>query len=129
MTETLTDYSVRIAWHGPEDKPLYKALLVSPSLAASITNEPFWNYAVIGAEEFRRLFDAMASRPAHPLVPDPYQPDGPEYYAEIRVDGYVYHSSLGFDQTTGTALKQLAAALEPDHRRPIQDILVRIGQA
>ena len=125
----VTDYSVRVAWHGPEDKPFYKALLVSPSRAASIANEPFWNYAVISAEEFRSLFAALASQPRYPLVPGPYQPDGPEYYVEIKADGQMYHCSLGFDQATGTGLRQVAAALEPDHRQPIQDILVRIGQA
>ena len=129
LPHDVTNYSVRIAWHGPEDKPFYKALLVSLSRAASIANEPFWNYAVISTEEFRRLLDALASQPEHPLVPRPYQPDGPEYYVEIKVDGQIYHSSLGFDQATGTVLRQAAAALEPDHRQPIQDILVRIGQA
>lgn len=125
----VSDYSVCIAWHGPEDKPFYKALLVSPSLAASIANEPFWNYAVISTEEFRRLLDAVTSQPGHPLVPGPYQPDGPEYYVEIKADRQKYHSSLGFDQATRTILRQVAAALEPDHRQPIQNILVRIGQA
>jgi len=125
----ISDYSVRIAWHGPEDKPFYKALLVSPSQAASITKEPFWNYAVISSEEFIRLFGAAASQPGHPLVPGPYRPDGPEYYVEIKADGRTYHSSLGFDEATGTALRQVAAALEPDHRQPIQNILARIGQA
>lgn len=125
----VTDYSVRIAWHGPEDKPFYKALLLSPSRSASIANEHFWNYAVISTEEFRRVLDAVASQPGHPLAPGPYQPDGPEYYVEIKAGGQMYHSSLGFDQATVTVLRQVAAVLEPDHRQPIQDILIRIGQA
>jgi len=124
----VSEYSVRIAWHGPQDKPFYNALLVSPSRAALIMNEPFWNYAVIGTAEFRRLVDALAFRPGYPLMPGPYQPDGPEYYVEIKADGQMYHSSLGFDQAAGTVLRQVAAALEPDHRQPIQTILVRIGQ-
>lgn len=125
----VADFTVRIAWHGPEDKPFYRALLVSPSRASSITNQPFWNYVVISAEEFTRLADVLTSQPGHPLVPGPYQPDGPEYYVEIEADRHTYHSSLGFDQATGTVLRRIAAALEPDHRRPIQDILVRIGQS
>ena len=129
LLSDVTDYSVRVAWHGPEDKPFYKALLISPSRAALIANEPFWNYAVISSEEFGRLLEAVASQPRHPLVPGPYQPDGPEYYVEIKADGQMCHSSLGFDQATETVLRQVTAALEPDHRQPIQNILVRIGQA
>ena len=123
-----TDYSVCIAWHGPEDKPFYKALLISPSRASSISSEPFWNHAVISPDEFRRLLDALASRQGHALVPGPFRPDGPEYYVEIEVDGQTFHSSLGFDHGTREVLRHMAAALEPDHRKPIEDILVRIGQ-
>jgi hypothetical protein len=124
----VSNYSVLIAWHGPEDKPFYRALLVSSTRTSSIANEPFWNYAVISPEEFARVVDVLTSQPEHPLVPGPYQPDGPEYYVEIEVDRQTYHSSLGFDQATGAVLRQMAAALEPGHRQPIQAILVRIGQ-
>jgi hypothetical protein len=101
---------------------------VSPSRASSISDEPFWNYAVIGHDEFRRLLDAMASRRGQALVPGPYRPDGPEYYVEIEIDRQIFHLSLGFDHGTRETLRHMAAALEPDHRKPILDILVRIGQ-
>jgi hypothetical protein len=125
----VTDYSVRIAWHGPEDKPYYKALLVSPSGAKSIAYEPFWNSAVISTAELGRLLDALASPPGPPIASGPYAPDGPGYYVEITGDGLVYHASLGLDQATGEVLRHVAAALEPDHRQPVRAILARIGEA
>lgn len=129
LNPDVTGWVVRIAWHGPEDKPFYKALLVSPSRTLSTGREPFWGYAEISAEEFHRLLDALASWPGHSILPGPYRPDGAEYYVEIEADGQTYHRSLGFDHDIGAVLKHVAAALEPDHRRPIEDILVRIGQA
>jgi len=123
------DFSVLIAWHGPEDKPFYRALLVSPSRVSLITNQPFWNYAVISVKEFAKLVDVLKKQRRHPLIAGSHQPDGAEYYVEIEADQQTYHCSLGFDQATGRVLKQMAAVLEPAHRRPIKDILVRIGQS
>jgi len=123
------DFSVLIAWHGPEDKPFYRALLVSPSRVSLITNQPFWNYAVISVKEFAKLVDVLKKQRRHPLIAGSHQPDGAEYYVEIEADQQTYHCSLGFDQATGRVLRQMAAVLEPAHRQPIKDILVRIGQS
>ena len=124
----VADYSLLIAWHGPEDKPFYRALLVSPSRASLITNQPFWGYAVISAEEFVRLVGILEAQ-RRPLVAGPYRPNGAEYYVEIEVVQQVYHCSLGFGQETRMVLAQLAAALEPAHQQSIQDIVARISQA
>jgi hypothetical protein len=102
---------------------------VSPSRAALIADEPFWGYAVISTEELGRLLDALASPPGWPLAAGPYRPDGPGYYAEVDADGRLHHCALGSVETTGAVLRRVAAALEPDHRPPVTDILARLGQS
>jgi hypothetical protein len=129
MSGEVSDFRLLIAWHGPEDKPFYKALLVSPSRIASIARRPFWNHAVIGAAEFARIAEVLRTAEAHPLTAGPYRPEGTGYYVEMEADRRTYHCSLGLDESTGSMLRQMAAALEPDHRQPIQAILTRIGQA
>jgi hypothetical protein len=124
-----TDFAAVIAWRGIEDKPFYRAKLVSASRAATAQAQPFWGTAVIDAAEFARL--AAVLRDAGVLLsPGPDAAGGVnEYYVEIQADGEQYSGSLGFDRNTSTTLDRLAGALEPAHRTPIQDIIARIQAA
>jgi hypothetical protein len=49
------EYAVLIAWNGPQDKPYYRALLVSASLAEAVRGNPFVKAAAIAADELRRV--------------------------------------------------------------------------
>lgn len=121
-----TDFSVVIAWSGAEDKPFYKAMLVSPSRASQVSNEPFWGYAVISPEEFDRVIEVLRNHQRN-LAPGRYGGEGPEYYVEVEASSGTYHCSLGFDPETFAILHELANALEMVNRKPIQDIINRVG--
>ncbi len=121
-------FSVLIAWSGPEDKPFYRALLVSASQAALIDHQSFWGYAVISEEELDRLISVLAAH-GRTLKPGAYAGAGPEYYVELRRDGQAAHCSIGFDREMLEILTRMADALAEAHRQPIRDIVARIRSA
>jgi len=121
------DFSVLIAWNGPEDKPFYRALLVSASQAALIDRKPFWGYAIISAAELQQLIDVLIAHGRAPTA-GPYTGAGSEYYVEIQIGREVTHYSLGFDRETLQILMQMADALAA-HQQPLQDIVTRIKPA
>ena len=121
-----SDFSVLVAYSGPEDKPFYRARLVSASRASLIEAEPFWGYAVIGPGEFKRLVGLLSSHDRE-LLPGPHPAEKDEYYVEIDAGGDVFYCSLGFEQATVSILNQVANVLEVDNRKPILDIISRLG--
>lgn len=123
---SLDDFAVLIGWSGPEDKPLYRALLVSPAREAQIERKPFWGYAVISERELDRLTDALAAQGC-PATAGPYTGEGSEYYVEIERAGATTSYALGFDSDTAASLRAIAAALDADHREPVEAIIARIG--
>lgn len=123
---SLDDFAVLIAWSGPEDKPLYRALLVSPARAAQIDRKPFWGYAVIDERELDRLTDALAAQDCLATA-GPYTGAGPEYYVEIERGGTTTSYALGCDDGTVATLQAIAAALDVEHREPVEAIIARIN--
>lgn len=122
------DFSVLIAWSGPEDKPFYRALLVSASRSGLIDHQPFWGYAIISRPELNQLI-AVLQTDGCAEAPGRYTGTGPEYYVEIERAEQVDHYALGFDRQTQTILARLAAVLAADHRQPIEQIATRISSA
>lgn len=124
--ENATDFSVLIAWKGAEDKPFYKALLVSPSRSSEVGNKSFWGYAVISREEFGKVV-AVLRNSQEGLSSGGYDGEGPEYYVEIEAGDSKSHCSLGFEQETVKILNEVADALEASNRKPVRDVINRIS--
>lgn len=125
LLKDITDFSVLVAWNGAEDKPFYKALLVSQSHSALIGSEPFWGYAVISTNEYNRLIDALKVT-QRKFLPGLHYTEISEYYVEIQTGTQAYYCSLGFDQSTIATLDQMANALETANQKPLLDIVSRI---
>jgi hypothetical protein len=121
-----TEFVVVIAWNGPEDKPYYKAMLVSESRASDCRNEPFWGCSAITTAEFGKLLEVLNTHSLR-LLRGAYQKTISEYYLTIETDSRQYYCSLGHDKTTVQVLEGMAGALEASNRKPIVDIIVRIG--
>jgi hypothetical protein len=121
-----SNFSVLIAWKGAEDKPYYRALLVSATRATLIDNKPFWGYAVISSVEFDRVMDILEGQNLN-LIKGTHQGNEPEYYLEVDTNGEKYYRSLGFDRNNPEILIQLAKALEAANQKPILDIVARIS--
>jgi hypothetical protein len=119
------DFVVRIRWAGDEDKPFYKALLVSAS-RASLGNklDPFWVCAVISKQEFDDVLAALESS-AVTFCPGSFPRWDPQYVAELEGGGEVVHGALGADSRTLGVLESVAKAVRWQHRDPIQRILAR----
>jgi hypothetical protein len=122
------DFTLVVAWSGPEDKPFYRALLASQSRSSEIKNEPFWGYAVIGKKEFAGILDVLQNSKVA-CAEGPFVQGKPTYYVEIRSGDSVCHCLLGFDQSTLDVLGKIAGALEEANRKPILDIVDRISRS
>ncbi|HEY6110960.1 MAG TPA: hypothetical protein VIV62_00445 [Chthoniobacterales bacterium] len=122
------DFRVSIAWEGAEDKPFYKALLVSASWAMELENLPqFWAGSVITEGELRRIVVAAT---AHGFTwcegSSSQQAQG--YVVRIQEAQHLAHVEFGFGPQTLQALRAIEAALLPDHRQPIRWIVERIAK-
>jgi hypothetical protein len=125
---TATNFSILIGYSGPEDKPFYRALLVSPSRSAQIRQDPFWHFAVISAAELEKF--VVHLQQTHKLLPGPHPASaGSDYYVEIDVEGQKFHCSLGFDFKTEEFLQQLMGGLESKNHPAITSILDRARAA
>jgi hypothetical protein len=52
-----------------------------------------------------------------------------EYFVEVKAGAQAFSCALGATKSTIDTLKQLAGALEPANRKPIQDIITRVTAA
>jgi hypothetical protein len=120
-------FTVRLDWHGAEDKPFYRALLVSPSRASSIAQLPsaFWGGAVITPDELDAL-EKVLQQHTPGLTAGKYSGQGDEYFVEIEVDGHLRHVSLGSEAQAVSTIEALSQALDEGHRKPLGDVVVRL---
>jgi hypothetical protein len=124
VTET-DDFRVSITWLGAEDKPFYKALLVSASRAAELQTLPhFWTGSVITGEELRRIIVAAQAH-GFTWYEGPSSQSALGYVACIEEAQRVTHTELGVGPQTLRALRAIEAALLPEHRQPISRIVER----
>ena len=119
------DFVISIAWFGESDKPPREALLASPSRAATIAADPLVQVATITRREFDAAVAAIRSsglelRDGQPAM------DLDGYAAVVDDGGAVHHAALGFDAATAGHLEAIAAALEPDHRGPVDAVLDQV---
>jgi len=121
-----TDFAVTIGYDGPEDKPFYRACLLSRTRAGEYVAQPFWGSAVIGARELAALVDALAAGGVR-FSPGRHPAGSIGYYVEIDDSGEWSHCPLGFGGETLTWLAALAGALDEANRGPLLDIIGRIG--
>jgi hypothetical protein len=119
------DFRLRVVWNGLEDKPFYKAVLLSASRASEAGHEPFWGYAVVSADEIGRVVDAAAASGAA-WQPGPYSGQKSEYFADLETESGGWHAALGFEPQTLAQLNAIALALDEAHRKPIADVISRI---
>lgn len=122
-----TDFSLTIGYDGPEDKPFYRACLLSRSRAGEYAAQPFWGSAVISPGELAALVDSLAAGGAR-FSPGRHPVGSVGYYVEIDYGGEeLSHCLLGFGGETVTWLEALAGALDEANRGPVLDIIGRIG--
>jgi hypothetical protein len=119
------DFALTVGWYGPQDKPAYRAILLSPARAGSVEEEPFIGVAVIERKEFDAAV-AVARARGLPFEDGP-SPDSLGAYAlEVEEAGHTSHCSLGFDRRTIEVIAEIREALEPAHREPVTAVLEQL---
>ena len=118
------DFSVRIVWNGHEDKPFYRAHLVSASRRDLLEDKAFWGNAVISREEYGRLFAILEQRGL--TIDERSQEDKFGYSMEIRTNGRTGYCYLGLTEETVEILTLMLAALAPENTPPLQGIIDRL---
>jgi hypothetical protein len=119
------DFALTVGWYGPQDKPAYRAILISRTRAGSVHEEPFLGVAVIGRGEFDATVAVVA---AHGLPFD----DGPPveslgaYALVVEEAGRTSHCSLGFDRRTIDLIAEIRDALKAAHRAPVAAVLEQL---
>jgi hypothetical protein len=119
------DFALTVGWYGPQDKPAYRAILVSRARAGSVQEEPFIGVAVISRAEFHA---AVAVAAAHGLrFRDGPSPEDLGAYALVADEaGHTSHCSLGFDRRTIDLISEVRDALRPAHREPVTAVLEQL---
>ncbi|MBU0907985.1 MAG: hypothetical protein KKA54_02845 [Proteobacteria bacterium] len=118
------DFSVRLLWNGHEDKPFYRAHLVSASRRERLVDKPFWGNAVISREEYKSLFDILEQRGLEIDVLSHKDKFG--YSMEFRTNDRLGYCYLGLTEETLQTLNLMRDALAPENRHPLQAILDRL---
>ncbi|MCK9296408.1 MAG: hypothetical protein M0P70_15160 [Desulfobulbaceae bacterium] len=118
------DFSVRILWNGHEDKPFYRAHLVSASRRDLLADQPFWGNAVISREEYKSLFDILEQRGLEIEVLSHKDKFG--YSMELQTDEKTGYCYLGLTEETLQTLTLMREVLAPENKSPLQAILDRL---
>lgn len=118
------DFSVRIVWNGHEDKPFYRAHLVSASRRDLLEDQPFWGNAVISSGEYSRLFAILEQRGLE--IDEGSHKDKFGYSMEIRTNDRTGYCYLGLTEETVATLTIMLGALAPENRPPLQGIIDRL---
>lgn len=119
------DFALSVAWFGESDKPRREAVLASPSRAATIAEEPLVLVATIARTEFDAAVAAIRARGLALRDGEPRM-SLDAYAAVVDDGGELRHASLGLDAGTAGHLEAIAAALEPDHRDPLDAVLDQV---
>jgi hypothetical protein len=122
--KTSPDFSLRIVWHGHEDKPFHRAHLVSASRRDRLKDKPFWNNAVISPAEYGRLFAVLEQRGL--AIDEGSHENKFGYSMEIHANGMTGYCYLGLTEATLQTLALMRDALEPENRKPISGIIDRL---
>ncbi|MBI5559224.1 MAG: hypothetical protein HY885_16495 [Deltaproteobacteria bacterium] len=118
------DFSVRIVWNGHEDKPFYRAHLVSASRRHRLEDQPFWGNAVISSGEYGHLLATLER--LRLKIDEGSHEDKFGYSMEIRTNGQTGYCYLGLTEETVATLTLMLAALAPKNRPPLQGIIDRL---
>jgi len=118
------DFSVRILWNGHEDKPFYRAHLVSASRRDLLVDQPFWGNAVISREEYKRLFDILEQRGLEIEVLSHKDKFG--YSMELQTEKKTGYCYLGLTEETLQTLTLMLEVLAPENTPPLQGIIDRL---
>jgi hypothetical protein len=118
------DFSVRIVWNGHEDKPFYRAHLVSASRRDWLEDQPFWGNAVISSGEYGQLFAILEQRGLQ--IDEGSHKDKFGYSMELQTDEKTGYCYLGLTEETVATLTLMLAALAPENRPPLQGIIDRL---
>jgi hypothetical protein len=119
------DFALTVGWYGPQDKPTYRAILLSRARAGSVEPEPFIGIAVIERREFDAAV-AVAQNAGLAFTEGP-SPESLDAYALVVEDaGHTSHCSLGFDGRTIELIAGIRDALEPPHREPVTAVLEQL---
>lgn len=126
VDDRITGFSVDIRWDGSQDKPYYRATLVSESRRGSVSEEPFRGVAVIGLEELRRLVTALERHDVS-MTPGNREEEGMgEYVIELSLEDSAFSGSLGDERRSLPILADLRDALDEGHRQPLDNLLGRL---
>lgn len=119
-----SDFSVHLVWNGHEDKPFYRAHLVSASRRDLLEDKPFWGNAVISRSEYNRLFTIMEQRGLE--IDERSHKDKIGYSVEFQTEEKIGYCYLGLTEETLQILALMRDALAPENRSPLQAILDRL---
>jgi hypothetical protein len=120
--EAGADFALTVGWYGPQDKPAYRAILLSRARAGSVQEEPFIGVAVIERREFDAAV-AVARVRGLPFEDGPSPESLGAYALDVEDAGHSSHCSLGFDRRTIEVIAEIREALEPAHREPVTAVL------
>ena len=113
--------TVKIAWAGPEGKPLPSALLVSSPREGAEGEGHGEGAVVISAEEFRRLTEEVRAV-GRDCAKGSYVSDEPQYFVQVEEGGEIWNCGLGFGRPTIEALERMAGALDERGARAVMDV-------
>ncbi|MEW6519560.1 MAG: hypothetical protein AB1461_09120 [Thermodesulfobacteriota bacterium] len=118
------DFSVRLVWHGHEDKPFYRAHLVSASRRDRLEDKAFWGSAVISGDEYSRLLAILEQRSL--TIDLRSHEDRFGYSMELQTGDRTGYCYLGLTEETLQTLTLMRDALAPENQSPLQAILDRL---
>jgi hypothetical protein len=120
------DFRVDIRWAGAQDKPYYRATLVSESRRGTVAEQLFHGVAVIRPDELKRLLAALEEQGVT-LAPGRREGDDlNEYVIEVTLGDQELSGSLGDERRSIPILTSVRDALDDEHRGPLDDVLRRL---
>ena len=133
---SLKDFTLRLVYHGDEDKPFYRLLLSVPKLGPDPPS-PFFRQAQITQTQAAKIVDRLAADGFFDVALDgnrnrgPLPPKQPYYSLTVRVenggDPVQYEEWLTFDQPLLRRLDGIRAVLEDEAARGMDLLLGRIS--
>jgi hypothetical protein len=119
------DFALTVGWFGPQDKPAYRAILISRARARTVQEEPFIGVAVIGRGEFDSAVAVAVARGLR-FADGPAPADLGAYALVVEEAAAISHCSLGFDRDTIDLVTGIRDALKSAHREPVSAVLEQL---
>jgi hypothetical protein len=120
-------FALTIRWVGAQDKPYYGATFVSETRRGTVADAPFQGVAVIASEELARMLAVLREHGVTLAPGREDRDDANEYVIELSTTEDDLSGSLGDERRSLPILSALRDALDAEHRKPLDDVLDRLG--